>query len=214
MRAMSVASGVPIEPEEQTRLLDACASGAGVVGGGVPGGELCAGVKTDVQLEDTMLSGFSRSIRQEQSQQLRASGRHGRKCLYAHYPLGRVMAGYGGKPGPYQAWKLPCSACGRRASRMHHHNFRTSLDCFQCHRLLQILDPGSLRALPHQSPCREKRLTGGREILWTSARVIGELDDAKTSWSVMALRSVPSLQWPTGVLFKHGSVDGINAIHA
>jgi phosphomevalonate kinase len=39
MRAMSTASGVPIEPEEQTRLLDACAACPGVVGGGVPGGK-------------------------------------------------------------------------------------------------------------------------------------------------------------------------------
>jgi len=36
---MSTASGVPIEPEEQTRLLDACAACAGVIGGGVPGGK-------------------------------------------------------------------------------------------------------------------------------------------------------------------------------
>lgn len=39
MRSMSTASGVPIEPVEQTRLLDTCADRAGVVGGGVPGGE-------------------------------------------------------------------------------------------------------------------------------------------------------------------------------
>lgn len=38
MREMSAAAGVPIEPPEQTELLDACTSGAGVIGGGVPGG--------------------------------------------------------------------------------------------------------------------------------------------------------------------------------
>ena len=35
---MGSASGVPIEPPEQTRLLDACLLKAGVVAGGVPGG--------------------------------------------------------------------------------------------------------------------------------------------------------------------------------
>ncbi|KAG6915782.1 hypothetical protein DXG01_009820 [Tephrocybe rancida] len=37
MREMGELSGVPIEPEEQTKLLDSCVSLAGVVGGGVPG---------------------------------------------------------------------------------------------------------------------------------------------------------------------------------
>lgn len=35
---MSDLSGVPIEPKEQTTLLDACGQVKGVVGGGVPGG--------------------------------------------------------------------------------------------------------------------------------------------------------------------------------
>ncbi|KAK4688307.1 hypothetical protein P7C73_g1794, partial [Tremellales sp. Uapishka_1] len=34
---MSDASSVPIEPPEQTRLLDACSAIPGVIGGGVPG---------------------------------------------------------------------------------------------------------------------------------------------------------------------------------
>jgi len=37
MRQMGALSEVPIEPIEQTRLLDTCASIAGVIGGGVPG---------------------------------------------------------------------------------------------------------------------------------------------------------------------------------
>ncbi|KAF9531647.1 ribosomal protein S5 domain 2-type protein [Crepidotus variabilis] len=37
MKEMGNFSGVPIEPDEQTRLLDVCVSQAGVVGGGVPG---------------------------------------------------------------------------------------------------------------------------------------------------------------------------------
>ncbi|KAG5635576.1 hypothetical protein H0H81_010741 [Sphagnurus paluster] len=37
MRDMGERSGVPIEPPEQTQLLDACVALAGVVGGGVPG---------------------------------------------------------------------------------------------------------------------------------------------------------------------------------
>lgn len=37
IREMSEASGVPIEPEEQTQLLDACSKVPGVVGGVVPG---------------------------------------------------------------------------------------------------------------------------------------------------------------------------------
>jgi len=39
MRQMGTLSGVPIEPVEQTRLLDTCVSLAGVIGGGVPGGK-------------------------------------------------------------------------------------------------------------------------------------------------------------------------------
>lgn len=39
MRKMGEASGVPIEPPEQTKLLDACSALPGVVGAGVPGGE-------------------------------------------------------------------------------------------------------------------------------------------------------------------------------
>ncbi|OCF35993.1 phosphomevalonate kinase [Kwoniella heveanensis BCC8398] len=39
LRAMSDASRVPIEPPEQTRLLDASSDLEGVIGGGVPGGE-------------------------------------------------------------------------------------------------------------------------------------------------------------------------------
>ncbi|KAG8783956.1 phosphomevalonate kinase [Ceratobasidium sp. 428] len=37
MRAVGKSSGVPIEPPEQTQLLDACYALPGVVGGGVPG---------------------------------------------------------------------------------------------------------------------------------------------------------------------------------
>ncbi|CCM01462.1 uncharacterized protein FIBRA_03516 [Fibroporia radiculosa] len=37
MREMGNLSGVPIEPPEQTKLLDGCVAGAGVIGGGVPG---------------------------------------------------------------------------------------------------------------------------------------------------------------------------------
>lgn len=37
LREMSLASGVPIEPPEQTRLLDACSELEGVIGGTVPG---------------------------------------------------------------------------------------------------------------------------------------------------------------------------------
>ena len=39
MRKMGKLSKVPIEPKEQTALLDVCVSQAGVIGGGVPGGE-------------------------------------------------------------------------------------------------------------------------------------------------------------------------------
>lgn len=37
MKEMGTLSGVPIEPDEQTRLLDVCVGQAGVIGGGVPG---------------------------------------------------------------------------------------------------------------------------------------------------------------------------------
>ena len=39
MREMGQLSGVEIEPEQQTKLLDASVSMAGVIGGGVPGGK-------------------------------------------------------------------------------------------------------------------------------------------------------------------------------
>src|SRR5688572_14743972 len=38
MRQMGNLSGVPIEPPEQSRLLNSCVGQAGVIGGGVPGG--------------------------------------------------------------------------------------------------------------------------------------------------------------------------------
>lgn len=38
MREMGSLCDVPIEPAEQTRLLDACVAQAGVIAGGVPGG--------------------------------------------------------------------------------------------------------------------------------------------------------------------------------
>jgi phosphomevalonate kinase len=40
MKEMGNLSEVPIEPDEQTKLLDTCVSQAGVIGGGVPGGML------------------------------------------------------------------------------------------------------------------------------------------------------------------------------
>jgi phosphomevalonate kinase len=45
MRKMGeLAGGIPIEPNEQTKLVDACLALPGVICGGVPGGEclLCA----------------------------------------------------------------------------------------------------------------------------------------------------------------------------
>lgn len=38
MREMGELAGAPIEPPEQTKLLDKCCFQAGVIGGGVPGG--------------------------------------------------------------------------------------------------------------------------------------------------------------------------------
>ena len=40
MKKMGELAGVPIEPPEQTELLDACVAQVGVIGGGVPGGVL------------------------------------------------------------------------------------------------------------------------------------------------------------------------------
>ena len=39
MKKMGDLSGVPVEPPQQTRLLDACIERVGVIGGGVPGGK-------------------------------------------------------------------------------------------------------------------------------------------------------------------------------
>jgi phosphomevalonate kinase len=36
---MGESASVPIEPDEQTELLDACCAIPGVIGGGVPGGK-------------------------------------------------------------------------------------------------------------------------------------------------------------------------------
>lgn len=51
MRAMGKSSSVPIEPPEQTRLLDACCGIRGVIGGGVPGGKL--------EIRPVRLTGYS-----------------------------------------------------------------------------------------------------------------------------------------------------------
>ena len=40
MRDMGNQAGVPIEPSEQTRLLDSTIAEHGVIGGGIPGGRL------------------------------------------------------------------------------------------------------------------------------------------------------------------------------
>ena len=64
MREMGNLSGVPIEPPEQTELLDACVAQPGVVGGGVPGGRTCSSFNHDVsliqatKLADTMQYGW------------------------------------------------------------------------------------------------------------------------------------------------------------
>jgi phosphomevalonate kinase len=42
MREMGEGASVPIEPPEQTKLLDVCVTQAGVIGGGIPGGECAA----------------------------------------------------------------------------------------------------------------------------------------------------------------------------
>lgn len=41
IRDMSEKSNVPIEPSEQTKLLDACMDRPGVIMAGVPGGKIC-----------------------------------------------------------------------------------------------------------------------------------------------------------------------------
>jgi len=41
MRKMGDLAGVEIEPEQQTHLLDLSIEQAGVIGGGVPGGQSC-----------------------------------------------------------------------------------------------------------------------------------------------------------------------------
>jgi phosphomevalonate kinase len=47
MKTMGTKANVPIEPDEQTKLLDACLSQSGIVGGGVPGGKLYF-ISTDI----------------------------------------------------------------------------------------------------------------------------------------------------------------------
>ena len=49
MKGMGESVGVPIEPDEQTRLLDTCIQRAGVIGGGVPGGKSRSGLPVILQ---------------------------------------------------------------------------------------------------------------------------------------------------------------------
>ena len=56
MRDMSAGAHVPIEPPEQTRLLDACIALRGVVGGGVPGG---ASLRADLLSNTDLLRSLS-----------------------------------------------------------------------------------------------------------------------------------------------------------
>ena len=50
MRLMGDLAGVPIEPKEQTALLDGCIAIPGVICGGVPGGKSIAVVKINYKL--------------------------------------------------------------------------------------------------------------------------------------------------------------------
>lgn len=65
MRQMGQVAGVPVEPEQQTKLLDVCTSQAGAIGGGVPGGDFSNvqlerhSDSRDSQLADMMLYGSS-----------------------------------------------------------------------------------------------------------------------------------------------------------
>lgn len=63
MQEMGKLAGVPIEPPEQTELLKACVSVAGVVGGGVPGGEHPLSNHTHRTITDNMTFSFSRWVR-------------------------------------------------------------------------------------------------------------------------------------------------------
>ena len=58
MKEMGNLSGVPIEPDEQTKLLDTCVSQAGVIGGGVPGGVFPTNQKKRVGLIFFFSSGW------------------------------------------------------------------------------------------------------------------------------------------------------------
>lgn len=58
MRQMGTASGVPIEPPEQSRLLDACLSKPGVVAGGVPGGKFCIFRKALISYINRIAGGY------------------------------------------------------------------------------------------------------------------------------------------------------------
>lgn len=58
MREMGDKSEVPIEPKEQTALLDACVSQAGVIGGGVPGGKTVVEIFLDRVLNIIEAGGY------------------------------------------------------------------------------------------------------------------------------------------------------------
>lgn len=58
MREMGRLSGVPIEPVEQTKLLDTCVSLAGVIGGGVPGGKLAPTVSPMIPADHNCSGGL------------------------------------------------------------------------------------------------------------------------------------------------------------
>lgn len=58
MREMGSASDVPIEPPEQTRLLNECVSLAGVIGGGVPGGTVPLSILSSYMRSDGLIGVF------------------------------------------------------------------------------------------------------------------------------------------------------------
>ena len=121
---MGAGSGVPIEPAEQTKLIDSCVAQAGVIGGGVPGGmssslsvalvyflpTMADRLSTVPQLEVTTRSGFSSATQlpasriRAQRKRLNTSGPSTRSSAFHHYLRRKVWQKAQGSKRSTPSW--------------------------------------------------------------------------------------------------------------
>ncbi|KAJ9648101.1 phosphomevalonate kinase [Coniosporium apollinis] len=102
-REMSKCSGVPVEPESQTRLLDACSSVPGVVGGVVPGAGGFDAVALLIEDKEEVISELSGLLeRWDHDEQEGSEARVGRvRLLHVREDMEGVRAE---DPAGYEGW--------------------------------------------------------------------------------------------------------------